>query len=67
MRTSNGASPCADGGSIAGMPIGLLILVWINPRVLQIVIALTVVLFAVLLIRGLRIHGGGLVGTLRRG
>ena len=54
-------------GSIAGMPIGLLILVWINPRVLQIVIALTVVLFALLLIRGLRIHGGGLVGDIATG
>lgn len=49
-------------GAVLGMPLGLAVLIWANPDVLQLVIAVAVIVFTVLLSRGLRIHGGGLAG-----
>jgi uncharacterized protein len=54
-------------GSMVGMPIGVLVLIWLNPKELQILIALSVVVFAVFLLRGLKIHGGGLLGDAATG
>jgi uncharacterized membrane protein YfcA len=48
--------------AIAGMPLGLLVLVVISPGALQVLIAVTVILFTLLLARGLRIHAAGLAG-----
>jgi hypothetical protein len=54
-------------GSIVGMPIGVLVLIWLDPKELQILIAVSVVVFALLLLRGFKIHGGGLAGDAATG
>lgn len=54
-------------GSVLGMPLGLFILVWANPDVLQVVIAVAVIAFTVLLARGLRLHTTGIAGDLTTG
>jgi uncharacterized membrane protein YfcA len=54
-------------GSFAGMPIGLAVLLLVNTTVLQIAIAVIVILFTVLLMRGLKIHGAGIGGDLATG
>jgi len=53
--------------TIVGMPFGLMVLVWIDPGLLQVVIAASVILFTVLLARGMQIHSTGLAGDLLTG
>lgn len=53
--------------TLVGMPVGLLVLVWIDPGLLQVVIALTVIVFTVLLARGMRLHAAGLLGDIVTG
>lgn len=50
------------GGALVGMPLGLAILVWIDPDALKLVIAGSVIVFALLLLRGLEVHNGGRIG-----
>jgi hypothetical protein len=54
-------------GSFLGMPLGLAVLLLVNSTVLQIAIAVSVIVFTLLLMRGLQIHGGGLRGDLATG
>ena len=54
-------------GSFAGMPVGLAVLLLIDPAALKLLIALAVLGFTLLIMRGLRIHGGGLPGGLATG
>ncbi|MCC7365588.1 MAG: sulfite exporter TauE/SafE family protein [Dehalococcoidia bacterium] len=54
-------------GSALGMPLGLAVLVAIDPDALQVVIAVTVIVFAALLARGLRLHAAGLAGDIATG
>jgi len=54
-------------GSFAGMPVGLAVLLLVNTTVLQIAIAVIVIVFTLLVMRGLSIHGGGLRGDLATG
>lgn len=49
-------------GSVAGMPLGLVVLLSIEPEVLQVVIAVNVIVFTALLARGLRIDRAGIAG-----
>lgn len=51
-------------GSVVGMPLGLLVLVVASPVLLQLVIAIAVLVFTLLLMRGLRVDKGGLPGDL---
>ncbi len=51
-------------GSFLGMPVGVAVLVILDPAVLKIAIAVTVIAFTVLLIRGLRLHHGGRAGDI---
>lgn len=53
--------------TLVGMPLGLLVLVWIDPDVLQVVIAVTVIVFTILLARGMRLHAAGLFGDALTG
>ncbi len=53
--------------TVVGMPAGLLVLIWIDPDVLQVVIALTVIAFTILLARGMRLHAAGLIGDVLTG
>ncbi|MGE5594548.1 MAG: sulfite exporter TauE/SafE family protein [Hyphomicrobiales bacterium] len=53
--------------SVVGMPAGLAVLVLANPDVLQVVIALAVMAFTVMLARGLRLHSAGLAGDAGAG
>jgi len=53
--------------TIVGMPFGLMVLIWIDPGVLQVVIAATVIIFTVLLARGMQIHSTGAVGNVVTG
>ena len=53
--------------TVAGMPLGLLVLIWINPTLLQVVIAVMVIVFTFLLARGMRIHSAGLAGDILTG
>lgn len=46
-------------GSIAGMPLGLLVLVYVDADILQIAIALNVIVFTVLLMRRWQVHAAG--------
>jgi len=48
--------------AVAGMPIGLAILILIDPGLLQVLIASTVIFFTILLTRGMQIHSAGLLG-----
>ena len=50
--------------AIVGMPLGLWLLLAVDARTLQIIIAVTVIVFTVLLARGLRLHMAGLAGDL---
>jgi len=54
-------------GSYAGMPVGLAVLLLIDPTALRLLIAVSVILFTLLIMRGLRIHGGGRPGDLATG
>lgn len=54
-------------GSFIGMPIGLAVLLLVDPLVLQFVIAMAVILFTVVLMRGLELHGGGTPGDVAVG
>lgn len=54
-------------GSYAGMPVGLAVLLLIDPVALKLLIAVSVILFTLLIMRGLRIHGGGHPGDLATG
>lgn len=54
-------------GSVVGMPLGLLVLVVASPVLLQLVIAISVLVFTLLLMRGLRVDRGGLAGDLSVG
>lgn len=54
-------------GSYAGMPVGLAVLLLIDPVALKLLIAVSVILFTLLIMRGLRIHGGGRPGDLATG
>jgi uncharacterized membrane protein YfcA len=49
-------------GGLVGMPIGLAMLIWLDPASLKLIIAGSVIVFAVLLMRGLEVHHGGRVG-----
>lgn len=51
-------------GSFLGMPLGVAVLVILNPGILKLAIAGTVIVFTVLLIRGLRLHQGGRAGDI---
>lgn len=53
--------------TVVGMPIGLLVLIWIDPDVLQVVIAATVIVFTVLLAKGMQLHSAGLLGDALTG
>jgi uncharacterized protein len=54
-------------GALVGMPFGLIALIWLSPKALQIVIAVTVVVFTLLLMRGVRLHRAGPLGDLFAG
>jgi len=54
-------------GALIGMPFGLLALIWLSPKVLQIVIAVTVVVFTILLMRGVRLQRAGKLGDFGAG
>lgn len=49
-------------GAVAGMPLGLAVLILIDPDLLQVLIACTVIVFTVLLARGMQIHSAGAFG-----
>ncbi len=54
-------------GSFVGMPIGLAVLLLVDAHVLQLIIAGMVILFTLLLMRGLALHSAGLLGDLGAG
>lgn len=54
-------------GSFAGMPIGLAVLLLVDPTALKVIIAVAVIVFTLLIMRGLRIHAGGALGDLATG
>ncbi len=54
-------------GSFLGMPFGVAVLVVLDPSLLKLLIAGTVVVFTLLLIRGMRLHGGGKPGDVAIG
>ena len=54
-------------GAVAGMPLGLAILILIDPDLLQVLIACTVILFTILLARGMQIHSAGVLGDALSG
>jgi uncharacterized membrane protein YfcA len=54
-------------GSFLGMPFGVAVLLVLDPAILKLLIAGTVVVFTLLLIRGLRLHGGGKPGDIAIG
>jgi uncharacterized membrane protein YfcA len=54
-------------GSVIGMPVGLAVLFLLDADVLQVVIAGMVILFTLLLMRGLALHAAGLAGDLAAG
>ncbi len=54
-------------GSVVGMPLGLLVLVVASPVLLQLIIAIAVLVFTLLLMRGLRVDKGGLPGDVAVG
>ncbi|MCL4240879.1 MAG: sulfite exporter TauE/SafE family protein [Dehalococcoidia bacterium] len=54
-------------GSFAGMPVGLAVLLLVNPTALKVIIAVAVIVFTLLIMRGLRIHGAGTPGDLATG
>lgn len=54
-------------GAVAGMPLGLAILILIDPDLLQVLIACTVIVFTILLARGMQIHSAGVFGDALSG
>lgn len=54
-------------GSFIGMPIGLAVLLLVDPIALQFGIAVAVILFTLALMRGLELHGGGTPGDVAVG
>ena len=54
-------------GSFLGMPFGVAVLVVLDPGVLKLIIAGTVIVFTVLLVRGMKLHGGGRPGDIATG
>lgn len=54
-------------GSCIGMPIGLAVLLLVDPDVLSLLIAGMVILFTVLLMRGLAMHSAGRIGDFAAG
>lgn len=54
-------------GAVAGMPLGLAVLILIDPDLLQVLIAGTVILFTILLARGMQIHSAGTLGDALSG
>jgi uncharacterized membrane protein YfcA len=54
-------------GALAGMPFGLLVLIWLSPAGLQVLIAVMVILFTLLLIRGVRLQDSGRAGDICAG
>ncbi len=49
-------------GSLVGMPIGLLALLLLDAQTMQIAIAVMVIFFTLLLMRGVQLHAAGLLG-----
>ncbi len=49
-------------GSLVGMPIGLAVLLLLDPEALKLVIAIMVIVFTLLLMRGLQLHAAGTIG-----
>lgn len=54
-------------GSAAGMPIGLAVLLLLDPTALKLVIAIMVIVFTLLLMRGLELHRAGAAGDFATG
>lgn len=54
-------------GSFIGMPAGLAVLLLVDPTALKVIIAVAVIVFTLLIMRGLRIHGAGTLGDLATG
>ena len=54
-------------GSFIGMPVGLAVLLLVDPVALQFAIAIAVILFTLALMRGLELHGGGTAGDVAVG
>lgn len=54
-------------GSLVGMPIGLAVLLLLDPEALKVAIAMMVIAFTLLLMRGLALHTAGTVGDLAAG
>lgn len=54
-------------GALVGMPFGVLVLVWFSPAALQVLIAAMVILFTLLLMRGLRLDDAGRIGDVVAG
>ncbi len=54
-------------GSFIGMPVGLAVLLLVDPIALQFAIAVAVIVFTLALMRGLELHGGGKPGDVAVG
>jgi uncharacterized membrane protein YfcA len=54
-------------GAFVGMPIGLAVLLLLDPDALKLVIALMVIVFTLLLMRGFALHSAGTAGDLAAG
>ena len=54
-------------GSIVGMPVGVAVLLLLDPTLLQVVIASMVIVFTLVLMRGVALHSAGLAGDLGAG
>lgn len=54
-------------GSLVGMPLGLTILLLLDPKLMQIGIALSVILFTLVMMRGLALHRAGTAGDILAG
>ena len=54
-------------GSFLGMPLGVVVLVVLDPGVLKLIIAGTVIVFTVLLVLGMQFRGGGKPGDIATG
>jgi uncharacterized membrane protein YfcA len=54
-------------GAIVGMPMGLAVLLLLDPEALKLVIACMVIFFTLLLMRGFRLHAAGTLGDVAAG
>lgn len=54
-------------GALVGMPLGLLVVIFLSAAALKVVIAVTVIVFTLMLMRGLRIHSAGRGGNVAAG